>query len=956
MSRAARASPGLAGPWPGLAQALRLCCLCCLWCLCCLCLLALPARAGGRVLDLGDAAGTPRTAQPLPLAAYLDVLEDPDGRLTLADLRRPGPATPPLRWQAVPAAEVNFGYSRSAYWMHLRLRNSSDQPQQRWLELGHSGLEQIEFHQVDSDGPVQSVSTGSLTPFATRPYPNRYFVFPVQLAARSEASVYLRVRSTPVIVPALLWQPAAFQAHERSDYVAQALFFGLASAMIVYNLLLFIGTRVAVYLWYVAFALCAALALADQNGLAKEFLWPDAPPGWTAISVNIGYSLTLACLLQFMRKMLATRRVMPRLDRLLLGLAWLHALSPLAFVLAFDAVAHPATLGYAATALLVLLASLLMALQRQRPAYFFLAAFVMSLFGTLMLALRALMVLPSNAFTVNGTQFGTAVEMLLLAFALADRLNTVRRQKEQAQAEALSAQAALVQALQTSERVLEDRVAQRTTELQAALVAADLANRAKSVFLAKVSHELRTPLHATLGYLGLALRERLLPQVSRHLRTAHQAGQQLLEQINDLLDFARMERETLRLRPTDTGLAQWLQLLKERAILLGQQRGNRFELVLAPGLPAWVSMDAGRLMQVLIVLLNNAMQYTRDGLVTLRVSLLDAAQAADGPTGKARLHFEVIDNGRGIAPDALAHIFDAFERGASGDSEGLGLGLSIAQQLLGLMGSRMDVVSQPGQGSNFGFILVLPQVDEPAPQLADLSLRYRGYHGRMRHVLVLDEQASNRRHLELLLVEAGFGVLPVASVQAALNLLHAAQAGAATYPDLCIIDQHLGDEAPAWNFVLALRSTAGGSAATQRCPVLMLSATDPQHPPGWRLPRDIDLHLLKPCPPDTLLQALGDLLQLVWSTDAAGDSAEASTAHHDGVEAAAPGLGLLVNPADGWRALRDAARSGDLTALDSWAQVHAALMAQEPRLASRLQALDFEGLAALATARLGRSA
>ena len=953
MSRAAKASSGLAGPWPGLAQALRLCCLCCL---CCLCLLALPARAGGRVLDLGDAAGTPRTAQPLPLAAYLEVLEDPDGQLTLADLRRPGPATPPLRWQDVPAAEVNFGYSRSAYWMHLRLRNSSDQPQQRWLELSHSGLEQIEFHQVGAAGPVQSVSTGSLTPFATRPYPNRYFVFPVQLAARSEASVYLRVRSTPVIVPALLWQPAAFQAHERSDYVAQALFFGLASAMIVYNLLLFIGTRAAVYFWYVAFALCAALALADQNGLAKEFLWPDAPPGLTAISVNIGYSLTLACLLQFMRKMLATRRVMPRLDRLLLGLAWLHALSPLAFVLAFDAVAHPATLGYAATALLVLLASLLMALQRQRPAYFFLAAFVMSLFGTLMLALRALMVLPSNAFTVNGTQFGTAVEMLLLAFALADRLNTVRRQKEQAQAEALSAQAALVQALQTSERVLEDRVAQRTTELQAALVAADLANRAKSVFLAKVSHELRTPLHATLGYLGLALRERLLPQVSRQLRTAHQAGQQLLEQINDLLDFARMERETLRLRPADTGLAQWLQLLKERAILLGQQRGNRFELVLAPGLPAWVSMDAGRLMQVLIVLLNNAMQYTRDGLVTLRVSLLDAAQAAEGPTGKARLHFEVIDNGRGIAPDALAHIFDAFERGASGDSEGLGLGLSIAQQLLGLMGSGIDVVSSPGLGSRFGFTLALREVDEPAPSAADANPQYRAYLGRARQILLLDDDPVHRRHLEGLLGSAGFVVQSAASLEAALGLLDAPSEGADVGPDLCIIDQHLGDQASGWDFVLALRGAAHVHAVVRRCPALMLSANDAQPPPGWSLARGIDRHLLKPCEPDLLLQAVGELLQLAWTSTAATEGAEAMASLGERPDASAPVLRPDAAAAECWRALRDAAQRNDLTGLDDWTLTHAARLAQEPMLQRQIQALDFAGIVALAATRLRLSA
>ena len=254
-----------------------------------------PASAAARVLDVGASAASANPASPIALAAYFDVLEDPGRTMTLADLRGRD-AAQPAAWRAVSAPEVNYGYSPSAYWLRLHLRNTSEAPVSRMMELRHWGLEQIEFHQTSADGAARSVVTGSLTPFGSRPYAHRYFVFPITVAPHAEQWVYLRVQSTPVIVPAVLWEPEPFHAYERNDYIAQALFFGLAIAMLIYNLLLFIGTRIAVYLWYVVFVACTTLTLADQNGLAKEFLWPNAP-AWSAISVNVGYSLSLATVL-----------------------------------------------------------------------------------------------------------------------------------------------------------------------------------------------------------------------------------------------------------------------------------------------------------------------------------------------------------------------------------------------------------------------------------------------------------------------------------------------------------------------------------------------------------------------------------------------------------------------------------------------------------------------------------
>jgi diguanylate cyclase (GGDEF)-like protein len=168
----------------------------------------------------------------------------------------------------------------------------------------------------------------------------------------------------------------------------------------------------------------------------------------------------------FMRRMLRTDQLMPRVDRLLLGLVVLFALTPLAYALALPMLARGAILLYLSNVLVILAVVVACAIKRQRSAYFFLAAFALLMLGGAMTTLRAMGIVPTNAFTVDGIQLGSALEMLLLAFALADRFNVMRRDKARVQEQLLHAQQQLVDTLKSSERELEQRVAQRTDELQ----------------------------------------------------------------------------------------------------------------------------------------------------------------------------------------------------------------------------------------------------------------------------------------------------------------------------------------------------------------------------------------------------------------------------------------------------------------------------------------------------------
>jgi signal transduction histidine kinase len=405
------------------------------------------AGAADRVLDAGRLA-----SESVSLTGYFSVLVDPDRSLTLADVQRPDIAARFVGGQAV-VETLNLGYTHSACWLRLQLRNSTDLPVTRMLDIGYPVLSDIQFHQALPDGRWQSLATGVAMPFASRPYPNRYFVFPLTLPAHSEQTLYLRVRTeSAMLIPARLWEPAAFDVQERDDYALHGLYLGIAMAMILFNFLLFVALRDGAYLLYICFSICTVLAVAASNGLGKEFLWQNAT-GWSDIAPSICYVYMQVALLLFMRRMLGTRALVPRLDRVLRVLVGINLLMSVGIVVAPDSIGLPLRLFVAeATALVHLLINAWCAVvKRQRLAMIFLAAFSMLTLGALLLGLKILNLAPVNFLTTNALSIGSALEMILMAFALAYRFNMIR---SQAAAYVNQANAGLAQRLLTREAEL----------------------------------------------------------------------------------------------------------------------------------------------------------------------------------------------------------------------------------------------------------------------------------------------------------------------------------------------------------------------------------------------------------------------------------------------------------------------------------------------------------------------
>jgi PAS domain S-box-containing protein len=317
---------------------------------------------------------------------------------------------------------------------------------------------------------------------------------------------------------------------------------------------------------------------------------------------------------------------------------------------------------------------------------------------------------------------------------------------------------------------LEDLVKQRTEQLAEAKTRAEAANRAKSSFLANMSHELRTPLNAVLGFSRLLRNDPdVTPRQKETLDVIVRSGEHLLNLINNVLDLAKIESGRVALKESEVDLHR---LLWEMQSLMGAgaaDKGLRFALERDPDLPRFVSVDAGRLRQVLLNLLGNAIKYTDSGGVELRARLASLHGAE-----QARVRFEAEDSGPGISPEDCRHIFVPFvQLGNQATAQaGTGLGLAICKQYVDLMGGQIGVTSQPGKGSVFYF-------DIPVRVLSSVGERDELKHrrivglaeGQPRHrLLIVEDQPENRLLLRRLLSPFGFELREAVNGQEAVAL------------------------------------------------------------------------------------------------------------------------------------------------------------------------------------------
>lgn len=618
-------------------------------------------------------------ARYLTLGPHMQVFEDVRGNATIEQVSS---AALDGSFRRNTTAVLNAGYSRSAYWLRVDLNYSpvAQQGDKHWLlELAYPPLDHVELYLPSTQGGYQLVArTGDALPFATRPIKQNNYLFEVPLQPHQPLRAYVRVESQgSVQLPLGLWSLEAFVEEQPLRIYVLGIIYGVLLVMLVYNLFIYLSVRDTSYLYYILYIASFGLYQVSVNGAGVQYFWPDSP--WWANAATpflIGAASLFGC--QFARSFLRTAEHSPGMDRLLrlmlLGSAvvMLLALST-SYALSLRLATYLALLFTA----VIFAAGLLAWLRGMRVARYFIFAWTAFLAGGLINTLMVLGYLPYTFFTMYASQFGSALEVGLLSLALADRINAMKEERT---------------------RILR----QAGVELEKLNRELAESNRLKDEFLATVTHELRTPMNGVIGSLELMQTLPMDVELEQYQKTAATSARDMMRVVGDILTLTELQAGRLYPRREPFSLRGVLDGLRAQYAPRAADRRLDFRVELDEQLPDILEGDAPKLAQALGCLLDNAVKFTHEGGVLLRVSA--AAGAGEG----LKLRFEVQDSGIGFVatePERLYQRFHQLDGSMTRQYGGLGIGLAICRQLIELLGGRLEQQSTPGQGSRFSVLV-----------------------------------------------------------------------------------------------------------------------------------------------------------------------------------------------------------------------------------------------------------
>lgn len=586
------------------------------------------------------------------LSGHLDILEDKTGKLTITDVSSPATAKlfrPDRR--AVP----NFGMKSSVYWVRFTIGNEAA-AQKRWLlELDFPFMDYLDLYVPVDGGGFDRMQAGDMRPMSIRKFRHRNPVFPVFIGG-PDKTFYLRIDAGGrTIVPLTLWSQEAFSRMDNRRGLVDGCYFGAMMVMIAYNFFIFLSLRDRNYLYYILDIFFFTLYMFCLKGFLIDFVSGEMPLISNYASIFLA-PVILAGLV-FCRNFLATERNTPSIDRIIKILMLAAVLSiPAIFAVSPEVWKRAMSVFAPCTSITAMIAGVVCLRRGYHPARYYVGARIFRVLGIFTVVLGMYNILPMNLLASFGLQMGSILEVLLLSFALADRINVMRREKEEAQADAI-----------------------RASHL------ASLGELA-----AGVAHEINTPVNTIIISADLVLENEEREGMARDIDIIKKQGRRIATIVRSLLFFARQSDA----EKVPFAIGEMLQGTLDMMGAKLRQENINVTMQVPPDL-AHVLVHPQQIEQVFLNILTNAMHALDEKHgVAMEIKSLEIAATELSLHGRPFVRVAFLDNGIGIPAGLIDSVKKSF---VTTKKTGTGLGLSISRQIIDEHGGALVIESREGE-------------------------------------------------------------------------------------------------------------------------------------------------------------------------------------------------------------------------------------------------------------------
>lgn len=658
------------------------------------------------------------------LTPYLQLYEDETGALTLEDITKPL-----YEEKFQPAGEniPNYGATSSVIWIKFSIQNNS-QLDHLFLEILYP-LYLIELYIPFDQETIIKKLDGLSIPSINRDIPHRYPIFRLDLEQNSLHTVYIRITSQySLVFPSRLYAPECFETISAREDIAYTLYLGILIALFFYNFMLTFVLKDKTYLFYVLFIVGFIFYQIILTGYGGMYLWPTSD-WWKMVSLYVFLYLSIGAFLRFSQLFLNTKEKTPRLHRYSLIYMGIVALAiPLSLIVPITPANHFSILMGIIGITFFLSFGILSYKRGNKAARFYLIAWTAFFISGFSYALSIVDLLPRSLITQHGILVSMGLGVILLSLALADRILLIKREKEEAQEEAIKHKNIAINSLTEADRI-------------------------KDEFIANTSHQLRTPLNSIIGFIDLLLTDPHLPEkFKKSILLVENSSKLLLSIINDLLDLSMIEAKKLELHSEPVSIESLFKTVETSAQLWINKNFKRIKLqyYIDPDINDYIEADPIRLHQILYNLIHNSVKFTNRGLIEIGVQL----------QSEQYLEFYVKDSGIGIAKEKHDIIFKPFEQADRAIFKrygGTGLGLTIAKKLVELMEGKIKVESSLNQGSIFWFTLPYQKVDFFI--IEDKSNKEKQMEEQVKQnaiILIAEDESINQRLIKFILEQNGY--------------------------------------------------------------------------------------------------------------------------------------------------------------------------------------------------------